>query len=713
MRCEFRRSSVVCLLAVAALGVLAACGRTPRTPHHRTVDWYALDRILDPGVPPFRPGWSGHALTRESWAGPAPTFLPTIAFAASWDSLDTEAFHARPDAERAWRREAAAELVQAAVVAVADRAARIRRGVGGDARYAKVMTRVLRRLHTAVGTDPTSSDAWFHLAVFSEVIGDRDNASRARHRYLRDAGPEPGEPAGARPARRCRLILDEAWDLREQGRFSDCLAWLDVHTPELATGPASEYALTPAAETDLLRALCHAERGEFLPTRIHLARLPQLALKTSSHGAGMGSETTDDLRAWVHAWLDLRTGNLDLATWRLQYRRFGVRPAGIGWRFWQDLGQIAAEVGDVERARQFWQLAFWERPYKLLFPQTGHLPAGAALAEPDADLPYFQAYRTYFFAGSRWSFAVQRALACEQIDPRASPLVWRQALASLETCIRRGFQPRAARVLRARLFLLQGDWRQARTDLEAASLADRKGRFDEVEHALLYGVAALAGGDVATGRQWLERCVELAADHVRAWQALAVALAHERRDAEALAAFDRAARLAPHDGLNYFNRGLLHLQRGDRATAVADLERAAALLRGQTRVADLLRAIAAGTDVTVELTLHPAPVIAATGAGDPGGDPRRTLASAWPAGEPSELERALTGDRDGGDATRALAIAAGEVAPADLDEPSLLLAMTILLDHGHMAAAKALVEFARGSVPAGSPTLELMQRMVR
>jgi tetratricopeptide (TPR) repeat protein len=633
--------SLVILLLVAVTGALSlnSCSSTPSVPGHRRVDWYELDRQLDPNVIPVRSGWLGHALTRdEDWAGPAATFLPTVAFAASWDSLGAEQFAGLPERERERRQDAAAELVEQACIAVADRAHWFNRGVEGDFRDAMVMTRTLRRLHTAVGTDPGNTDAWFHLAIFSNVIGDRPGASLARRQYLAQTAGTPSPAlAVTLTDRRCRLILDEAWDLRDSGSFTACLNWLGEHAQELHRGQEGPTSLAPATEANLVRALCHAELGDRVTARAYQALLPRISLQTSyveqRNAQRYQRLSPDELRLWVQLWMDLRAGFFDAVDWRLVRRLDGIRSIAIIWRFWQDLGQIAAELGDDARAREYWVLAYWDRPYKRLFPQTAHRAVGSQRPEPGADLPYIQAYRTYFLGGSLWSYAVNRALAAQQSDPTMRPLLWQQALSSLATCIGRQFEPRAAHQLRARLHLLQGDWQLAATDLTSAARTDLPGSLDEAEHAYLSGVVALGTGQLAASRAWFEASLDREPDHAQAWQALAVVRAHAGEYDQALAAFDKVAELLPASGPVHYNRALLHLQQGDREAARADLEHAARLLPGQTEAVKLLGARARGETVTVDLTPQPVQLLTAASEGPVGDDLDEGLAGAAAAVE--------------------------------------------------------------------------------
>lgn len=694
--------------------ILTGCGRAPgpRTdptpPVQATIDWLALDDLLPRDGWALASGWLTHAS-----AGPAPRFLPSIAFDAPWDSLAIAGFDTLHANEQAWRRDAAAEFVQKAFIGVVNAAYPLRGGRSalrfGDERVffkSLVFNRVLRGLHTAVGTDPTSADAWFHLAYFSGVVGDRHSAQIARARFLDlTTGVEP--MIGPIADRRARAVLDEGWDLRDGGLYQECLAWLDAHEADLAAGRCStRFALEPTVEADLVRGLCHAELGDHLATRTIQARLPAMPVRVRTR-----HRSNDDLKLWLHAWLDLRTGDHDLAAWRLGRRYYVRRPAALGWRFYQDLGQIAAELGDADLATRFWALAYNDRSYKFLFPQSIHRVPDTG--EPDADLVYLQAYRTYFLVGSLWSFASQRTAVALLAGPADRPLMRRQAYDALDACIRRGIQEGPARMRRARLLLQDGRWDDARADLESVAVARLTGGSTPADLAFLTGVAALGTGRLSEALASFEHAVALDQDHARGWQSLAISLAHAGRHDEALAAFDRVERLLPGDGVNHFNRGLLHLQLGQADAARRDLERAATLLPYNPRIPTLLQAVATGRAVTIDLTPQPVLLVATSEETRHAEDTVQNMARlGLTPNHTTPLQDALARDRERGDTTRALAIARGDVPDGELDELSLLLALTILLDQGAVPPAQAVLARAGTLATAGSPVLEMMRDLI-
>jgi Flp pilus assembly protein TadD len=243
-------------------------------------------------------------------------------------------------------------------------------------------------------------------------------------------------------------------------------------------------------------------------------------------------------------------------------------------------------------------------------PQVAVQGSTRIMGRQDTGHPYVLGYRRHFIVGSVWGYTATRALACQVDAPDEAPWLWTEAFASLDACIRRGFHEADARLLRARLSLQRGDTEAALADLSARSVAVLSGGADQAEMAFLEGVARLNEGDLSGAIAPLETAVALAPDHVRSWQALAIARSYLGQDDAALAAFDAAAALAPDDGVNAFNRGLLNLQHGRREAAEADLLRAAQLLPDNTRALRLLQALATGREITVDSAQQPVVIVA-------------------------------------------------------------------------------------------------------
>ncbi len=754
------------LPAVGLILFLLSCSSAPEPETappeiHTTVDWAEFAWQL--------PGGTLARYTRlfgDMDPNPAGKYRRETRFSAAWDSLDADTFAALSPSSRRQRREQADELVRNAFLAVADRVYRLRaeakvyRGSNSAMHLLdRVMLRALGRLHTAVGTDPSSAAAWSSLASFSAAVGDDAAAATSRQRLLAVTSP----PDSRRP----RAILDEAWSLRDAGRYEAAVLWLDGHGGELSPEPVGEHSLAPTVEAELIRALCAAARGDRHEARRLLSHLPLVVVPRS-----MGSRESEFLRTWVNAWAELRSGYPDLASNHLGFRRFVRLPAGVAWRYWQDLGLICEELGDRDLARRFWALAFMTRPFVGFYPQTALHGIDGILDHPDTDEPYFLSFRRFYTGGSLWGFTATRALACQIHDHEADPDLWRLTFASLDACVRRQIMAPEARLLRARLNLQRGDWQRAESDLRHAAVERLTGTDAEADLVFLRGVALLNAGRLEASLGPLRRCVELEPDHVRAWQSQAIALSYLGRDAEALAAYAEVTRIQPLDGTNYFNRGLLHLQQGRRDAAEADLLQAATLLDDNQRAIALLQAVASGREVTVDLAPQPVQLVASrderaladdldrllttdsldpelqemlTGSADEralwlellehryGDEPTpehraqlaearsraddqtgvvALLAPAWPS-QLSARERALLmdADRAEGQVDRAAAIAAGGVPAEALDVAVLVRATTILLDHGRTEAARQTFQRAQILAPDEPALRDLAARL--
>jgi tetratricopeptide (TPR) repeat protein len=743
-------------ILLAALLVLTACGGPPDAGTGFFVgdglDWTDLDGQLPRG--------QLYAYTRIF--GDFDSDLPGRYRRAM--AMDPTASFAVADSEAgadAWTT--SDDLVRLGALAVWDRGDRLAvinlkqvRAVGPMHLLDRVMARAIARLVGAIQVDPGNAAAWFHLAVFTDVVGDRSAAAQARARFL-DLAPPPD-------ARRARLILDEAWTLRDAGRFDQALAWLGVHQQEFDRVRESDHRLPTAVEADLIRGLCHAELGDRNTARAYARRLPDVRVHDRH-----GYRDSGLLRTWVNVWGALRSRDPDQAAFLLQPVRATVLPAGVAWRCWQDFGLIAEELDDREHRDIFVAISYLHRPFLGFYPTVALRGTDEIMGREGTGSPYLVSYRTWFVGGSLWGYAATRALACQLVDETDDPVVWRQAMSALDACIRRGFHAADARLLRARLNLQRGDAQAAADDLALARLEQVTGRGGEADLAFMRGVSALDAGDNEAALGYLRQCVDAEPDHVRGWQALAVACSYLRRDDEALAAYDRLRALRPDDGVTCFNRGLLHLSRGRRDAATADLNRAAELLDDPTPARRLLRMMEQVDDVELDLAPQPVRLVASGSeralardldqqyaeglvadaddltpeeaaawrdllerryAEEPSTGHRHAMARQYAhAGDhaavvdllapfwPDDLDRRerdllLEADRELGYAGRAAALAA-DPSPAESDDvPTLARAVVILLDHGRQDEARLCFARAMAASP-DDPALGDLQQLVR
>ena len=741
---------------VTALLLLAACGGPPEPGTDffdgDQTDWTDVDGQLP----------HGQLYNYNRVFGDFDTDLPGRYRRAM--ALDPTASFAAADPEAAGDAWASSDdLVRLAAMAVWERGSSLSlinlqggRAVGPLHLLDRVMARALMRLTAAIQADPHNAAAWYHLAVFTGVVGDQDAAARARARFL--------ELAPAPDGRRPRLILDQGWALRDAGRYDDALAWLSAHRQEFDRASPSDHRLPTAVEADLIRGLCHAEMGDRNTARAYARRLPDVRVHDR-----YGYRDSGLLRTWVNVWGALRSGDPDQAAFLLQPVRATGLPAGVAWRCWQDFSLICEELDDREHRDIFMAIAYLHRPFLGFYPSVALRGTDEILGRGGAGSPYLLSYRTWFVGGSLWGYAATRALACQMVDEADDPVVWRQAMAALDACVRRGFHAADARLLRARLNLQRGDARAAADDLALARLEQVTGRGGEAELAFMRGVAALDAGDNEAAVDHLRRCVDAAPDHVRGWQALAVACSYLRRDDEALAAYDRLRALRPDDGVTCFNRGLLHLSRGRRDAATADLNRAAELLDDPAPARRLLRMMEQVDDVELDLAPQPVRLVASGSeralardldqqyveglaadtrdltpeeaaawrdllerrfAEEPSAGHRHAMARQYAhAGDhaavvdllapfwPDDLDRRerdllLEADRELGYAGRAATLAADPSPARPDDVPTLARAVVILLDHGRQDEARDCLARAMAASP-DDPALGDLPLLVR
>lgn len=444
------------------LGLLAGCACTPAPPpsadatiatfaaapvRDHPLDWNAVDRAM-PREWLVRynhlfgdVGGDANRLARLDIGHPAPA-----------DSLGHREFMALPLAVQKARRARADGLVRQATVAVLAPARRIARNpwpltAGGVAFAATpgleaTLARALAALHTAVGCDPENVDAWHDLAYFSAIIGDQPTASHARREFLElSLGVDQDQRD-----RRCRAALDEAWFLRDHGYHDRCRLWLMGHGRLIDSSGRLPDGLPPRIEHDLILGLLAAEDGDVLEARRRVRRLPLVPVRD-----GPGHRLSEYLRSWVRVWTRLHDDDPDAVAFLLSAGHAGPLDAGVGWRFWQDMGHASEAIGDDELAERFWRRATSLRPFLGFYPQATLRAPDTARGREETGGLFVTAYRTHHTGGSLWAFAVSRVLLCQTHDPASRPLLWREARLALDRCVRRGIRPGEADRLRARL----------------------------------------------------------------------------------------------------------------------------------------------------------------------------------------------------------------------------------------------------------------------
>ncbi|MEZ4386810.1 MAG: tetratricopeptide repeat protein [Candidatus Krumholzibacteriia bacterium] len=513
--------------------------------------------------------------------------------------------------------------------------------------FAEATGKAIELFADAVRRDPTLAEAWYHLAFFTDLAGDRARSARARAAFF---SVWPEQDAGTReslaPLREL-AVLDQAWSLRDAGRYDECTAWLDREDAGLSV-EATPPGVAPATEARLIRALCAAEQGNVSAALGALPSLPLMALphrasaplqsyvpvglQESYYRQRFGDDTdphhnpaptwqedpvdnlarerrdSSYLRRWVKAWTSLRRG-YEAETVRRDLGRVETElefQPRLAWRWWQDQGLIHEALGDPELARVCWARAAVYRPL-FIYQPTGQ---GQGLAGVHGlggtGEPYFLGYGTFFLAGSVWGYAANAELASEvETGALERQVLRRLAGEALDVCERRGFRPIEARALRGRLAFLDEDYASAWDLLLGAWEALEPQQAAPSDLALMLGLCRFNSQDWTAAEPWLQTFTQRSPEAPVGWLTLGLDRAMLGRDEAAFVCLDRAVALAPDDATALYNRGLLHYRLRRRDAARADFLRAQALWPDNPQIAQMVGVVGEETEYDLQVTAAP------------------------------------------------------------------------------------------------------------
>lgn len=638
-----------CLVALTLICVSLSALAADTPPAWDSLDWklersILVSRYLFHDQQPDNP-WDLYTAT----LGPDET--PLAQLLAEFDALD--------DAGRSRAREAAAERLSRGRLVMLDKIYPLRNAVeerdtnliGGFADptpgFAVAMGTAIELFADAVRRDPTLAEAWYHLAYFTSLAGDRARSTRAREAFFMVWDRQTDDARQRLQPLWEVSVLDEAWNRRDDGRYDDCLTWLDRHQeklPRTVDGPG----VAPRVEARLIRGLVHAERNEVAAALATLPGLPLMSLPTRATapqrtyldvGAGIKrylqrfgddmnpyhnprpkwqDQTVDNLarahressylRRWVKGWTSLRRG-YDAETVQRDLGRVETEmefQPRLAWRWWQDQGLIYEELGELELARVCWSRAAVYRPLFIYHPTGQGQGIASVHGLAGTSRPYFLAYGTFMITGSPWSYAANAALASEVEDTALERTMLRQtARLALDQCVRRGFHAAEARALRGRLSFIEERYDEAWSELLAAwdALEPRDLAPDDV--ALMLGLCRFNAGRWRDAEPWLNTYTHRAPDNSVGWLALGLSRAMQGRDEDAFAAIDEAALKAPDDATILYNRGLLNYRLQRREAARIDFRRAKELWPDNPQIAQMVRVVDEETQYDLEMSAAP------------------------------------------------------------------------------------------------------------
>lgn len=457
------------------------------------------------------------------------------------DSLGVAEFAALPAADRAARRERAADLLR----------------TSPSSSHASTM----QTLSAAAGLAPDDPGLWLRLADHCTRIGDHGRALlclRAGYAALPLADPD------RRRDLRLDLILALAMTHRDRGEWASARAWADSAT---AMEPQERRVLT-------VRGLTLADHGDVQGAVNAAVRLE------TAHAFWYEWR-------WVRGMASFARGDVAEAYHWLREAR-PRRPYAA--RFWSDLAMVCERLGLQGEAARF--AGYAHDALDLPPGTTGRVEATVPWPGDDEPLrlPLWSAYDGWPAAGSRLGWALAAADSALAAASPARRAHWSdRASGLLSYCIRRGFAPRRCRELRGLVYAGMGADELARHDLRRA--LQTVSVLDVVDAR----VPAVQGRLLLKDGRWLEAMPLLREAVAReprnavAWGDYGLSLLMIRRTEEGEEALGRAMELDPALAAPWYNRGLARFHAGRWAEAVVDLERAHALAPLNQEIEALLR----------------------------------------------------------------------------------------------------------------------------
>ena len=456
------------------------------------------------------------------------------------------------------------------------------------------VTHAVGHLIRATSLDPSRSVMWYDLAFFAGIGGDHDLQGRALDAALQSWDQRRGDPLLY-----LRILLDQAWMLRDTGRSQECLEVVTRILKLIKEDDRQTFDL--AREALLIQGLALVDAGMIYEAR-SLAkqlgdwRVPKLSPYRPDFNRGKDHSSlshvdSDFARDWIWALTHLVQDNAERALRQftpLNYKL--VLPPRLNSRFWNDMGQIREHFGDVAQARNCYTKAAVSNPFFLYYPMDPVRGLSRIYGHAGAGFLYVLGYKHFYLGGSLFSYAANRVLAMEmETDPMRFNLKGRAALTALSLCMGRNIHPTAARVLRGRVHYRLGDMASAEADLRLA-LAEtlERGEVDP-DAAILLGVILLDRKDFAGSLEWFDHVTKNKPEAGISWRLSGLALAQAGRLDSAVTALDLALVLEPNSITALFNRSLVLLQLGKVTEARAGLIRAHELAPDNAHVARILQ----------------------------------------------------------------------------------------------------------------------------
>jgi tetratricopeptide (TPR) repeat protein len=460
----------------------------------------------------------------------------------------------------------------------------------GEIHNLRILPGLLRALRNAAGLDPSNPYTWHQLAYFHAAVGDR---KRARESLDAAQAALDRIPESALPELRRGVALDAAWLARQDGWYDAALAWLE-----------RAEAVDRDQESDLLRGLCQVGLGDYEAAfeqagrvrSVPIRKFPPNLRTARSHPELIDPRKwrevdSDFAERWIKSLAYFAQGETKLAVHALGEPDIADQYPYAEY-FWNDAGLLMELTGDHARAALYYAEAMAYRPYLNYFIFEISRAGGTAKDNPGAGLPCYLGFGELYLAGSRFSYAYNLTLlAMHDLDPVLRARFRERAFAELTACERRGIRPLHARLLRADLLHLSGDYRAAAAVF--TSVVDTLDRLERVVplDLLKAAMSDLRSADVGAALAALDRAAQLAPANPLVARTRAVAYLRDGQAEAGRTELDRALVLDPDAWSAWFNRGWLSLRQGRLDAAQIDAVRAAELAPESPRSATLVAAV--------------------------------------------------------------------------------------------------------------------------
>lgn len=305
---------------------------------------------------------------------------------------------------------------------------------------------------------------------------------------------------------------------------------------------------------------------------------------------GLAKTKSGHLGRWVEAMALLRAGDCDAARRAsgLVDPRRSFLPHGR--EYWNDMGLIHEQCGEVARAGLYYAIAYLSAPYASLFPTEGFSRRPMVLGAPDETLPCYATRDGGYLSGSFLVYTADKVARCVATTADTSRQAgFDSALVALATCARKGLDTTTVLALRGRIRFARQEYRLAEEDLRAAHDKFARAGLTDPETNLRLGQILLQRKQQDIALRLLERAVEADSTRTELLDVYGAALLEAGRPRRGRAVLERTLALDRGRASVLYNLGLLDLKESRPAAGIAHLEEAQALAPQDQAIARLLR----------------------------------------------------------------------------------------------------------------------------